>query len=197
VNYATANITATLADNDYQSASGTLTFAPGQTTQTITVLVNGDTKFEPNEFFRLILSNATNAFIADSQGIGTILNDDPQPSISIEDVSVTEGNSGTTPVVSTVNLTVASARTLTLRWATADGTATVADNDYVATNGTLTFAPGVTSLTITNFVNGDTVNEPDETFLVRLSTFFSFNGSSGDEATFQPDGQSANANVSN
>src|SRR5216117_392831 len=197
VNYATADATATLADNDYQSTSGTLTFTPGQATQTITVLVNGDTKFEPNETFQVNLSNPTNGTISDSQSIGTILNDDSAPSISIEDVSVTEGNSGTTPVVSTVNLTVASARTLTLRWATADGTATVADNDYVATNGTLTFAPGVTSLTITNFVNGDTVNEPDETFLVRLSTLFSFNGSTGDETTFQPDGQSANANVSN
>src|SRR6266496_4368290 len=60
VNYATADITATLADNDYQSASGTLTFDPGQTNRTITVVVNGDTKFEPNEFIRVILSNATN-----------------------------------------------------------------------------------------------------------------------------------------
>src|SRR5204862_3023158 len=114
----------------------------------------------------------------------------------VNNVSVLEGNSGTTPVVSTASLTAVSARTLTVKWATADGTATTSDNDYVPATGTLTFAPGVTSLTITNFVNGDTVNESDETFLVKLSTLFSFNGSSGDESTFPPDGQPANANLS-
>src|SRR5205823_12060912 len=93
--------------------------------------------------------------------------------------------------------TAASARAFTVKWATVDGTATTADNDYVPATGTLTFAPGVTSLTITNFVNGDTVNEPDETFLVKLSALFSFNGSSGNEATFPPDGQPANAEISN
>src|SRR5439155_5841312 len=90
VNYATADGTATVADNDYQNTSGTVTFVPGQTTQTITVLVNGDTKFEPNETFQLVLSGASNATIADSQGIGTIINDDLAPSISINDVAVTE-----------------------------------------------------------------------------------------------------------
>src|SRR5947208_11510433 len=96
VNYATADGTATLADNDYQSASGTVTFAPGQTTQTITVLVNGDTKFEPNETFQVNLSAASNASIADNQGIGTVANDDSQPTISINDVTVTEGDALTT-----------------------------------------------------------------------------------------------------
>src|SRR5207247_5332657 len=104
VNYATADGTATLADNDYQFASGTLTFAPGQTNKTITVLVNGDIKFEPNETFQVNLSGATNSFIADNQGIGTIVNDDPQPAITINDVTVIEGNSGTTNAVFTLTL---------------------------------------------------------------------------------------------
>src|SRR5207249_1632324 len=69
VNYATANATATLADNDYQNATGTVTFAPGQTNGTLTVLVNGDTKFEPNETFQVNLSSATNATIADNQAL--------------------------------------------------------------------------------------------------------------------------------
>ncbi len=76
VDYATANGTATLADNDYQAASGTLTFNPGEVTRTITVLVNGDQKFEPDETVLMNLTNAVNATISDNQGVGTILNDD-------------------------------------------------------------------------------------------------------------------------
>src|SRR5207253_742685 len=96
VNYATADVTATTADNDYVAASGTVTFAPGTTSQTITVLVNGDTKFEPNETFFVDLFAATNATIADPQGQGTIVNDDSQPTISINDVTLPEGNAGPT-----------------------------------------------------------------------------------------------------
>jgi len=75
VNYATANGTATAA-SDYTATSGTLTFAPGETTKTITVLVNGDKLKEPNETFVVNLSNAVGATITDGTGIGTILNDD-------------------------------------------------------------------------------------------------------------------------
>src|SRR2546430_2538583 len=146
-----------------------VTFAPGVTIQPVTVTVNGDTKFEPNETFFVNLSNPTNATIADGQGQGTILNDDAQPTISINDVSLAEGNSGTTSFVFTVSLSNASSQTITVTYATADGTATTADNDYVAANGTLTFNPGDTSKTITVTVNGDTKFEPDETFTVTLS----------------------------
>jgi len=76
VDYATANGTATVADNDYQVSSGTLTFNPGDLTKTITVLVNGDQKFEPDETLFVNLTNAVNATISDNQGVGTILNDD-------------------------------------------------------------------------------------------------------------------------
>src|SRR5207245_3154175 len=101
VTYATADGTATTADNDYVAANGTLTFNPGDTSKTITVTVNGDTKFEPDETFFVNLSNPINATIADGQGQGTILNDDAQPTISINDVSLAEGNSGTTNFVFT------------------------------------------------------------------------------------------------
>ena len=84
VHYATADGTAT-AGSDYQAASGTLTFAAGQTSQTITVLVNGDRLAEPTETFFVNLSDPTNAFIADGQGVGTILDDEPR--ISINDVT--------------------------------------------------------------------------------------------------------------
>ena len=75
VQYATADGTAT-AGQDYVATSGTLTFAPGKTTETITVQVKGDKTKEGDENFFLNLSGAMNALLADSQGLGTILNDD-------------------------------------------------------------------------------------------------------------------------
>src|SRR5205807_607517 len=110
----------------------------------------------------------TNATIARAQGVGTIPNDDPQPSLSIGSASVTEGNSGTTPMTVTVFLSAASGRTVTVNYATADGTAT-AGSDYTATSGTLAFAPGETSKTVAVTVLGDTSLEADETFGLALS----------------------------
>src|SRR5439155_3012324 len=131
-NYATADGTATTADNDYLAASGTVTFAPGQTSQPVTVNVVGDTKFEPDETFSVNLSNPNNATILVGTGTGTILNDDSQPTIAINDVSAPEGNSGTTPFVFTVTLSNASSQTVTMQYTTSDGTAMTADNEYVA-----------------------------------------------------------------
>jgi len=168
VNYATADGTATTADGDYSSTGNTLTFDPGQTSKSVTVQVNGDSKFEANESFVVNLTSPTNATLGDGQGQGTILNDDLQPSISINDVSQSEGNSGTTNATFTVSLSAASGQTATVNFATADGTAT-APSDYQSTSGTLTFNPGEVSKPITVQVNGDTVNEPAETFLVNLS----------------------------
>jgi DNA polymerase IIIc chi subunit len=169
VAYATTNGTATTADADYVAASGTLTFAPGVTTQPVNVTVNGDVKNEANETFTVNLSGPVNATVSDAQGTGTITNDDAMPSLSINDVSVTEGNSGTTTAGFTVSLSAASGQTVTVAYATADGTATTADGDYVAASGTLTFAPGVTTQPINVTVNGDTRNEANETFTVNLS----------------------------
>src|SRR5262245_42511935 len=81
VNYATANGTATTG-SDYQAASGTLIIPAGQTTGTITVLVKGDRLAEPNEkSFFVNLSNPTNGTIADGQGVGTIVDNEPWISI--------------------------------------------------------------------------------------------------------------------
>src|SRR5262249_29601736 len=101
VQYATADGTAT-APSDYTAVGlTTLTFAPGQTAQTVTVSVNGDTTSEPDETFFVNLSNASGAGIADGQGVGTIQNDDapPVPTLSISDVSQVEGNKGTSNFV--------------------------------------------------------------------------------------------------
>jgi hypothetical protein len=81
VNFTTQDGSATLANNDYQTNSGTLNFGPADPSMTITVLVNGDTTFEPTEAFNVHLSGAINATISDADGTGTITNDD-SPAIS-------------------------------------------------------------------------------------------------------------------
>ena len=169
VGYATADGTATTADGDYVAASGTLSFAPGVTTQPVSVTVNGDVKNEANETLTVNLSAPTNATILDSQGLGTITNDDAVPALSIDDVAVAEGNAGTTTLGFTVSLSAASSQTVTVGYATADGTATTADGDYVAASGTLSFAPGVTTQPVSVTVNGDVKNEANETLTVNLS----------------------------
>src|SRR5262245_7717327 len=75
VNYGTADGTAQ-ASRDYEAAAGTLTFAPGETSKTITIAVQGDKQVEASETFFVNLSGAVNADIGDGQGLGTILNDD-------------------------------------------------------------------------------------------------------------------------
>jgi Calx-beta domain len=165
VRYATANGTAT-AGSDYQAASGILTFVPGgPLTQTITVQVNGDRLGEANETFSVNLSQATNGFLSDGQGVGTVVDDEPR--ISISDVSKLEGKNGKTLFVFTVTLSAAYDQAVTMSFRTVDGTATTG-SDYIAKTGTLTFAPGETTKTITIEVKGDSKQEADETFYLDL-----------------------------
>ncbi|MDT7541848.1 MAG: hypothetical protein QOE33_1752 [Acidobacteriota bacterium] len=164
----TVDGTATTADGDYQSNSDTLTFAANETTKQFTVLVNGDTTFESNEAFTVHLSNASGASITDADGTGTITNDDAAPSFSIGDVFVSEPQSGTSNATFTVTLSAPMTTTVSVDYATADGTAT-APADYDSKSGTLTFAPGDTTKTITIVIKADSLAEGKETFTVNLS----------------------------
>jgi hypothetical protein len=166
VNYATANGTAT-AGADYAAASGPLTFAAGQTSKTVAVSVSGDTAIENDETLTVTLSGGGGVTLADAQGLGTLTNDD-FPTLAIGDVTLNEGNSGTTNAVFTVSASAPSPQTITVNYATANGTAT-AGSDYAGQTGNLTFTAGQTSKTITVVVNGDTTMEPNETFVVNLS----------------------------
>jgi hypothetical protein len=168
VEWVTADGSAT-AGSDYLAAGGTLTFAPGVTTQPVSVAVLGDAVFEPGETFTVNLSNASGAVITRAAGLATIVNDDNNlPRISIGDVSRVEGRNGNTFFTFTVTLSAPSAVQVKVNYATADGTARTADADYETAAGTLTFAPGETSKTITIKVKGDPKREEDETFFVNL-----------------------------
>src|SRR5262249_50064992 len=130
VSYATADGTAT-AGSDYAAVSGTITFAPGQTSQTVNVPIYGDTTDEPDETFFFNLSNPVNAPLANTQGVGPIQNDDV--TISVADTTVTEGNSGTTTASFIVSLSAASSHSVTVSYSTSNGTAT-AGSDYTSTS---------------------------------------------------------------
>jgi hypothetical protein len=165
VAYATGDGTAT-AGSDYQAVSGTLTFAPGETSKTLSVLVTGDRSGEPTENFLVNLSGPTNATIADGQGVGTVFDDEPR--VSISDVTKTEGkNRQTTLFTFTVTLSAAYDQPVTMSYRTVNGTTTTGD-DYVAKSGTITFAPGETTKTITIEVKGDNKREASETFYLDL-----------------------------
>jgi chitinase len=168
VNYATGGGSAA-AGTDYTTTTGTLTFAPGVTSLQINVPVLVDTLDEANETFNVNLSGASALTIADSQGVGTINDDDPLPSVSINNVTLTEGPTGTTLATFTLTLSTASGRSLSVGWITANGTAT-SPSDYTAASGTVTFAAGVTSQTISITIVGNAVAEPNETFVVNLRT---------------------------
>src|SRR5207253_2417826 len=128
VSYTTVDGTAT-AGSDYNAISGTLTFAPGVTTKTVSVAVKADNIFESDENFFVNLSSATNAVIIDEQSIGTILNDDPLPALAISNILIKEGNFGPTAAAFHVTLTNPSYQLITVNYATADNTA-VSTSDY-------------------------------------------------------------------
>jgi CSLREA domain-containing protein len=173
VHYSTQDNSATAADNDYVALPDTLlTFNPTETTKNITVTVNGDTKFEPNEQFFFNISTPTNANISDNQGIGTITNDDPTPTLNVtNNPTVAEGNAGPTLATFNVTLSNPSYQNVTVHYSTQDNSAAVADNDYVAIPDTLlTFLPGETTKNIDVTVNGDTTFEANEQFFFNINT---------------------------
>lgn len=170
VDYGTVDGTATTADSDYTATSGTLTFdgITGEA-KTITVPINGDVKVEADETYTIELSNTSNIGVDITDiGTGTITNDD-STSVTINDVSKYEGNSGTTAFTFTATLNDTVVGGFTVNYSTANGTAT-AGSDYQSASGTLTFA-GTAGETKSFTVNvlGDSATESDETFTVSMS----------------------------
>ncbi|MCE1159810.1 MAG: hypothetical protein LWW74_01205, partial [Burkholderiales bacterium] len=121
VNYGTSNGTA-VSGSDYTTASGTVTFAPGVTTQTITVPILDDSIYESTETFNVNLSAPVNATIADNLGVGTILDNEVMPTLAVSSVATTEGVDNY--AVFTVSLSGASSTATTVNLALANGSAT-------------------------------------------------------------------------
>ncbi len=155
---------------DYAAASGSVTFAPGETTAMVSITVYGDTIYEPpllwGEWILVSFTNpSANATIDPSfygLGVGIIVDDDPRPKIHPGGVGVMEGDSGTVTAEVPVSLSAPSTQPVTVDWATFDnggaGVAT-AGVDYAAASGSVTFAPGETTATVSITVYGDTIAE--------------------------------------
>jgi hypothetical protein len=169
--YLTQDGTATVADRDYEAATGSFSFEPNSTTSTITVHVNGDTKVEPNETFYVQLAAVENATTTTGPGRSeiTILNDDTGIRISIPDVSKLEGNSGSTNFDFAVTLSAPSSVDVTGAYRLTDDTATARDNDFVSDSGSFTIRAGQRTATISVRVTGDSAPESDERFFVDIS----------------------------
>jgi len=161
--YATTDGTA-VAPGDYAATAGVVSLPPGATSATVVVPLTDDALDEDDESFGVGLASPTGAKLADGDGAATILDDDALPALSIASATVVEGGEA----VFTVSLSAPSGRVVAVAYATDDGTAGAPD-DYAATSGTLTFAPGETATAISVPVVGDSADEPDETFAVELS----------------------------
>lgn len=166
VQIATSDLTATGGADYVPLLPATMSFAPGQTSGTFDVVLIDDFLNEPPETFALDVTNPEHVTILGDHALGTILDDDPAPAISIGDVTVSEGG-GT--ALFPVTLSAPTAFTVTVGYATSDLTATAGSDYLPAGPGTLTFVPGQTSRTIPVIILDDTALEFAEQFAVTLS----------------------------
>jgi Ca2+-binding RTX toxin-like protein/predicted extracellular nuclease len=152
-----------------QGLTGTVSFAEGETSKTVTIDVQGDAIDEGNENFTVTLSVPTGgAALGDSSGLGTITNDDAPPALSVSDVSFAEGNGGVTYMVFTVSLNKVAVGTVTVDYQTSPGTA--ADGtDFLGVAGQVSIAAGQLTGTFSVPIIGDANPENNETLTVALS----------------------------
>ncbi|MEL7059148.1 MAG: Calx-beta domain-containing protein [Acidobacteriota bacterium] len=193
IDWTTVDSSATVADNDYVPAAGTLTWDfdanPGKpSSQSVTLQIIGDTVIESDEQFLIQLSNPTGpgASIVGGSDAIEITNDDlgtVPPKFRVLDTSIDEGDLGTTIALVTIELEDPPANGIyTVDWTTVDNSATVGDNDYIAASGTVTFdfdgltatgsdprGPVAVSQTVPVQIVGDSTFEGDEQFRMQLS----------------------------
>ena len=164
LDYQTSDATA-VAGEDYAAAAGGLSFAPGETSATVSVRLRADGQDEADETFVLSLSSVVNAALDDDAATGTIIDDDAPPTLGAVGVAGAEGS----VVEVVVELDAPSGRTVTVEYHTADGSATAGD-DYEAASGELTFAPGATQASVAVRLLTDGLDEGEESFEVSLSS---------------------------
>jgi chitinase len=189
VNY-TVGGTAT-AGGDYERLLGAVTFAAGATTADVMILPIDDITVERPESVTVTLSAGTDYAPGSTlQGEVTISSDDVAvvPTVGIASAAVMEGNGGRRLIAFTLSLSTATTETVTVRWSTANGTAT-AGRDYLAISGVATFRPGQRTATANVWVLGDRVKEGNETFFVKLS--------SPSKATLSPTARTATGMIFN
>jgi chitinase len=167
INFTTTNVTAS-AGSDYSATNGTFAFAPGETTNTLTIALADDLLYEANETFRVILSGITNSSLGTGTNTITITDDD---AAYLGFIAATDGvNELDGSIDLIVTRSGVTNTTVSVAYSTTNISAT-AGTDYTATNGVLSFAPGETNKTITIAIAFDADIEANETFRVRLVNF--------------------------
>ena len=167
LDYATSDGTAT-AGLDYQAVAGTLSFAAGDTSHTITIPILNDGLPEANETFRITLSNPSGGAALGSPATATVRIDDTDPGVSFDTSPVSVSESSATAILTVRRGNDVDLQAFTVDYATSDGTAT-AGLDYETKAGTLSFAAGETGQSITIPILNDGLREANETFRVTLS----------------------------
>jgi hypothetical protein len=154
---------------------------PGTTSKTIEIPILPDSLDEADETFTLDIDGPENVVIADGHAVGTIIDDDAPPSISITDAAVLEGDAGNVDASLTVSLSSPSGLPVAVDWQTVAGPGATATPgvDFVVAGGNLSFAPGESSRSVAASVIGDAAIEPDEVFQVQLTN--PANASFGDD----------------
>lgn len=179
VNYATTTADPTpgqssaTAGADYTATSGTLTFAEGEVSKTISIPILDDNLYELTEVFNVTLSNPTGGAILDFKFVTKvgIMDNEPQSKILIADTSVTEGNSGTTYARFPITITPAAGFPITVNLRTGCCESATENEDYQMITGSITFAPGESTKTFDVPVFGDTKYERDEVFGASILSF--------------------------
>ncbi len=168
VEWQTADLTAQSLLSDYVPASGSAWFHVIPASEEVRIAVYGDRLFEFDETVALDLVSANGASILKYRGIGTILNDETAPSVSIADATVIEGNLGPIAATFLVTLSEVSGADTDVEFATVDGTARSVDGDYEAVAGHLIIPSGSLSQRIVVQASGEMLYEPAEFFSVSL-----------------------------
>jgi hypothetical protein len=169
VRYETVNGTAK-SSSDFRYKSGKVFFPAGVKVKRVAIPLVGDTRDEADETFRLRIFDPVHAKIADRSGTVTILDNDPMPSMSIGDVTVTEENSANnTPMNFPVRLSAASDLPISVSYTVTEDSATWEDDYLAESSGEVYFPPGSTTRYIGLAAVGDNTDEVDETFTVTLS----------------------------
>lgn len=174
VTYATATVTAA-SGFDFEPASGTITFAPGETIRTLDIVVNDDAGPEAAESFRLNLTNPVGLSLAEGHALATIVDNDRAERAPLAGLAGVAVNEASPYALFVLTLDRAATTAVTVGYQTADGTA-LAGSDYVAQSGSVTFGPGETARTIAVALIDDDGAEGDEVFHLDLTGISGANG---------------------
>jgi uncharacterized repeat protein (TIGR01451 family) len=156
------------AGQDYEAASGLLTFPPGATNAFIPVAVYGNQLYESNKTVFLNLTNPAGGWLVSFRATGTITNDDSKPGLSISDATVWEGDDDLTRAIFQLTLSTPSGVPTVVPWTTSNGTAQ-AGLDFRAGEDRVILQPGETNQTFSVTILGNTVSQPTRRFYVTLS----------------------------